>query len=154
MPTSPFRLRVSSLFAVLCFLVMLHDTEAQRLPQSVKPQHYKLRLTPDLKTATFTGEETVDVVISDLRFKPKDRSAYEFYVAEQKKREEAIRKGARAVPGSDTDAGKKLYGAGVLQAADSVERVTFSHALVRLLALFGITFLIAAGARKKNARAV
>ena len=65
MPTLPFRLRVSSLFAVLCFLVMLHDTEAQRLPQSVKPQHYKLRLTPDLKTATFTGEETVDVVISE-----------------------------------------------------------------------------------------
>jgi serine protease len=67
--------------------------------------------------------------------------------------EEALRKGARAVPGSDTDAGKKLYGAGVLQAADAVERVTFSHALVRLLALFGITFLIAAGARKKNAGA-
>jgi serine protease len=66
--------------------------------------------------------------------------------------EEALRKGARAVPGSDTDAGKKLYGAGVLQAADAVERVTFHHALVRLLALFGITFLIAAGARKRNAK--
>jgi hypothetical protein len=33
-----------------------------------------------------------DVVISDLRFKQKDRSAYEAYKAEQKKREDAIRR--------------------------------------------------------------
>jgi hypothetical protein len=33
-----------------------------------------------------------DVVISDLRFKQKDKSAYEAYKAEQKKREESIRR--------------------------------------------------------------
>ncbi len=35
-----------------------------------------------------------DVVVSDLRYKPKDRSAYEAYRTEQKKREEEIRKTA------------------------------------------------------------
>ena len=35
-----------------------------------------------------------DVVISDLRYKPKDKSAYEAYLAEQKKREAAIRRAA------------------------------------------------------------
>jgi hypothetical protein len=36
-----------------------------------------------------------DIVVSDLRYQPKDRSAYEAYQAEQKKREDAIRRGAR-----------------------------------------------------------
>src|SRR5262249_12851335 len=36
-----------------------------------------------------------EVVISDLRFKPKDRSAYEAYLKELHKREEAIRRAAR-----------------------------------------------------------
>src|SRR5579863_1443643 len=54
--------------------------EAQRLPTTVRPQHYSLTLTPDLKTATFTGAETIDVTLAepadsitlnahDLRFK-------------------------------------------------------------------------------------
>lgn len=34
---------------------------AQRLPQDVHPEHYKVHFTPDLQTATFTGEETVNV---------------------------------------------------------------------------------------------
>ncbi|HEX3663398.1 MAG TPA: M1 family metallopeptidase [Acidobacteriaceae bacterium] len=33
----------------------------QRLPDTVTPQHYTLKLTPDLKAATFTGVETIDV---------------------------------------------------------------------------------------------
>src|SRR3954471_4108580 len=33
-----------------------------------------------------------DVVISDLRYKPKDRSAYQAYLAEQKQREAQIRR--------------------------------------------------------------
>ncbi|MDE1176577.1 MAG: M1 family metallopeptidase [Edaphobacter sp.] len=36
---------------------------AQRLPQGVHPEHYSLVLTPDLKAATFTGEETIDVTL-------------------------------------------------------------------------------------------
>jgi serine protease len=66
--------------------------------------------------------------------------------------EEALRKGARVV--DDSDAGKKLYGAGVLHAANALERVTFRHALVRLLALAALTLVVARGARKKNASAV
>jgi aminopeptidase N/puromycin-sensitive aminopeptidase len=34
---------------------------AQRLPANVHPEHYSLLLTPDLLTATFRGEETIDV---------------------------------------------------------------------------------------------
>ncbi len=66
--------------------------------------------------------------------------------------EEALRKGARVV---DSSAGaQKLYGAGVLQAANAVEKVTFHHGVVRLLALLGLTLLVARAARKKNASAV
>jgi aminopeptidase N/puromycin-sensitive aminopeptidase len=36
---------------------------AQRLPLTVKPEHYTLTLAPDLKAATFTGRESIDVVI-------------------------------------------------------------------------------------------
>jgi aminopeptidase N len=37
---------------------------AQRLPANVHPEHYTLSLTPDLKTATFTGKETIDVTLA------------------------------------------------------------------------------------------
>jgi serine protease len=65
--------------------------------------------------------------------------------------ESALKSTARVVDPSED--GKKLYGAGVLQAASAVEHVTFNHVLVRVLALFGLTFLISRGARKKNAGA-
>lgn len=65
--------------------------------------------------------------------------------------EEALRRSARMVDASPE--GVKLYGAGILQAADAVSRVTTEHVIVRLLALFGLTLLIARGARKKNAAA-
>jgi aminopeptidase N len=38
-----------------------HKANAQRLPTNVHPEHYSLLLTPDLLTATFSGEETIDV---------------------------------------------------------------------------------------------
>src|SRR3984957_5778756 len=37
--------------------------EGPRLPTGVHPEAYKLTLTPDLKAATFTGSETIDVVL-------------------------------------------------------------------------------------------
>ena len=37
--------------------------EAQRLPDGVRPEHYSLVITPDLKAATFAGSETIDVVL-------------------------------------------------------------------------------------------
>lgn len=36
---------------------------AQRLPSGVHPEHYTLALTPDLKAATFTGTESIDVTL-------------------------------------------------------------------------------------------
>src|SRR6201996_2447527 len=36
---------------------------AQRLPANVQPEHYTLRLTPDIDKATFSGEETIDVTL-------------------------------------------------------------------------------------------
>ncbi|GAC1414445.1 MAG: M1 family metallopeptidase [Acidobacteriaceae bacterium] len=36
---------------------------AQRLPREVRPEHYSLTITPDLKLARFAGRETIDIVI-------------------------------------------------------------------------------------------
>ncbi len=37
---------------------------AQRLPTVARPEHYSLALTPDLKAATFTGSESIDLTLS------------------------------------------------------------------------------------------
>ena len=39
------------------------SASAQRLPSGIIPTHYTLTLTPDLKNATFTGVETVDIAL-------------------------------------------------------------------------------------------
>ncbi len=41
------------------------SAEVYRLPASVKPQHYEVRLEPDLKAFTFTGDETVAIEIHE-----------------------------------------------------------------------------------------
>lgn len=47
-----------------CLLLLpSHPASAERLPQTVIPSHYDLNLTPDLKTATFTGSDSIDVDI-------------------------------------------------------------------------------------------
>ena len=51
-------------FAVAALAVPLSSAvHAQRLPASVHPDHYRLILTPDLKAATFAGDETIDVTL-------------------------------------------------------------------------------------------
>jgi aminopeptidase N/puromycin-sensitive aminopeptidase len=42
---------------------------AERLPQNARPESYTLTLTPDLKAATFSGVETIDVTVAE----PADR---------------------------------------------------------------------------------
>jgi aminopeptidase N/puromycin-sensitive aminopeptidase len=37
--------------------------QAQRLPGGVRPVHYSLTITPDLKAATFAGSETIEAVL-------------------------------------------------------------------------------------------
>ncbi|XYH97593.1 S8 family peptidase [Sorangium sp. So ce1128] len=65
--------------------------------------------------------------------------------------EDAIRAGARVI--DDSDSGKLLYGAGVLDAASSVARVTQSHIIVRLVALLLLATWVGRRARKKDATA-
>src|SRR5580704_6102616 len=36
---------------------------AQRLPDTVRPEHYALHLTPDIDKATFAGDESIDVTV-------------------------------------------------------------------------------------------
>jgi aminopeptidase N/puromycin-sensitive aminopeptidase len=51
--------------ASAAFLCLYLPASAQRLPQTVRPQSYTLTLTPDLKAATFTGVETIDVTLAE-----------------------------------------------------------------------------------------
>ncbi len=62
--------------------------------------------------------------------------------------EEALRQGARHV--DDSDKGKLLYGAGILDAAASAQAVTFRQTVMRLAALAIVTLLVTRAARKKN----
>jgi len=50
--------------AVTVFVSSAALLHAQRLPDTVRPDHYTLSLTPDLKAATFSGVETIDVTLS------------------------------------------------------------------------------------------
>jgi aminopeptidase N/puromycin-sensitive aminopeptidase len=54
-------------FAVIAALgcIFLSTANAQRLPQTVRPEHYSLKLTPDLKAATFSSVETIDVDLAE-----------------------------------------------------------------------------------------
>src|SRR5262249_5774687 len=65
--------------------------------------------------------------------------------------EEQLKKSARVV--DDSEGAKKLYGAGILDAGAAVARVTAEHAITRLLALLGLTLLVARWAKKKSASA-
>src|SRR5438067_6731692 len=39
--------------------------EDYRLPTTVAPQRYEIRLTPDLQAFTFAGEETIDIQVNE-----------------------------------------------------------------------------------------
>src|SRR5690349_22120482 len=52
---------------VLCAML---SASAQRLPDSAVPSHYKISLTPDLKAATFDGDESIDVQVSKPTTQP------------------------------------------------------------------------------------
>src|SRR5215510_1868345 len=47
-----------SLFALL-FITLSVPAQAQRLPTTVLPDHYDLKIAVDLASASFTGEETI-----------------------------------------------------------------------------------------------
>jgi aminopeptidase N len=53
--------RISSLFT--CVLLLTCLAGAQRLPQIVSPENYKLTFTPDLNKGNFAGTETIQVKV-------------------------------------------------------------------------------------------
>ena len=51
-------------FPALLFAILLPQyANAQRLPKDVVPEHYTLVLTPRMKTATFSGQEKIEVLV-------------------------------------------------------------------------------------------
>jgi aminopeptidase N len=61
-----FRVVLAASAALVCLLPGVARTaSAQRLPQTVRPEHYTLTLKPDLKAATFTGDEYIDVILAE-----------------------------------------------------------------------------------------
>ncbi len=50
--------------AAILALGSMSSLEAQRLPTNVTPQHYSLALEPNLKSATFTGKEEIEVTLA------------------------------------------------------------------------------------------
>jgi aminopeptidase N len=57
-------MRLAKQMCVLSIAAWCGLAAAQRLPGNVRPDHYKLALTPDLTTATFAGTETIDVTLA------------------------------------------------------------------------------------------
>ncbi len=55
---------LAAVSAVLFAMMPPDSLHAQRLPTNVTPQHYSLTLTPDLKSATFAGQEQIDVTLA------------------------------------------------------------------------------------------
>jgi aminopeptidase N/puromycin-sensitive aminopeptidase len=52
--------------AIVCLALASSCTaQAQRLPNTVRPESYTLTLAPDLTAATFTGVETIDVTVKE-----------------------------------------------------------------------------------------
>jgi aminopeptidase N len=50
-------------FLAAVILVGAGTASAQRLPQTVTPESYDMKFTPDLPSATFTGEETIQATL-------------------------------------------------------------------------------------------
>jgi len=66
-PCFPASFRVVCVTAAACcgLFFAAGVANAQRLSQSVIPEHYSLLLAPDLKAATFSGVETIDVNLAE-----------------------------------------------------------------------------------------
>jgi aminopeptidase N/puromycin-sensitive aminopeptidase len=73
------------------------ETQGQRLPHTMRPEHYKLWLTPDLKAATFSGDESIEVTLAQPTRAITLNAAYITF-----KNISAMTEGARSVSGAVT----------------------------------------------------
>jgi puromycin-sensitive aminopeptidase len=48
---------------IVCLIGLVPSAHAQRLPATVLPEHYQITFAPDLKAATFTGDETIQAQV-------------------------------------------------------------------------------------------
>jgi aminopeptidase N/puromycin-sensitive aminopeptidase len=64
-PSSSFPVFVTASAALCLFVSTCQTANAQRLSSTVRPEHYTLSLTPDLKAATFSGVETIEVSLAE-----------------------------------------------------------------------------------------
>jgi len=63
---SPLRpIALALLVFIFILIATTRSANAQRLPNTVSPEHYTLSLTPDLKAATFSGSESIDITIAE-----------------------------------------------------------------------------------------
>jgi aminopeptidase N/puromycin-sensitive aminopeptidase len=58
-------LRAALLASAVLSLLLATAVQAQRLPETVRPVSYTLSLTPDLKAATFSGVESINVTLAE-----------------------------------------------------------------------------------------
>ena len=59
------RAACSAIFLIVFIFSAAPSARAQRLPSTVVPTHYALTFTPDLKAATFTGAESIEVTVKE-----------------------------------------------------------------------------------------
>src|ERR1700745_2764028 len=61
---------MKTLFAAVSILLLTLTTAvAQRLPETARPDNYKLTFTPDLENAKFEGDETITLHVLKSRSK-------------------------------------------------------------------------------------
>lgn len=64
---TPHRRSFGSVFAAVLgygLTALASNAQGQRLPQTVRPEHYKLWLTPNVKAETFAGDESIEVILA------------------------------------------------------------------------------------------
>ncbi len=64
MLTFPFFRARSAFFLIFVFLMSIGVLQAQRLPRTVVPSHYKIFIDPNIAEQKFSGEETIDVQVA------------------------------------------------------------------------------------------